>query len=60
MQKLLKVFMDDLNVHNAFWFEHLKHLHLMLTRLKEANIKLNPNKCVSIVKCISFLKHVVS
>jgi hypothetical protein len=48
----LKVFVDDLNVHNAFWFEHLKHLHSVLTTLKEVNLKFNPNKCVSIVNRI--------
>jgi hypothetical protein len=49
--------MDDLN---ASWFEHLKHLHLVLTKLREVNIKFNPNKCVFVTKCISFLRHVVS
>ncbi len=51
------VFMDDLN---ASWFEHLKHLHLVLTKLREVNIKFNPNKFVFVTKCISFLGHVVS
>jgi hypothetical protein len=59
MQQLLKAFVDDLNVHNAFWFEQLKHLHLVLTRLKEVKLKLNL-KCVFIVKRIHILRHVVS
>jgi hypothetical protein len=52
--------MDDLNVHSVFWSEHLKHLHLVLTKLKEVNLKFKPNRCVSTIKCISFLGHVVN
>lgn len=33
---------------------------MVLTRLKEVNIKLNPNKCVFVVKHISFLGHVIN
>jgi hypothetical protein len=30
MDKLLKVFVDDLNVHSLIWEEHLKHLLLLI------------------------------
>jgi hypothetical protein len=30
MDKLMKVFVDDLNVHNLTWEEHLKHLLLSI------------------------------
>jgi hypothetical protein len=33
--KFLKVFIDDLNVHNESWEEHLQHLHAMFFKLKE-------------------------
>jgi hypothetical protein len=29
MQQFLKVFVDDLNLHNASWSKHMKHMHLV-------------------------------
>jgi hypothetical protein len=51
---------DDLNVHNTFWFEHLKQLNLVWARLGEVNFKLNPNICAFANKHMNFLGHVVS
>jgi hypothetical protein len=58
--KFLKVFVDDLNVHNKSWEEHLQHLDAVFFKLKEVNLKLNPNKCCFATKNITFLNHVVS
>ncbi len=58
--KFLKVFIDDLNVHSESWGEHLQHLNAVLSKLKEVNLKLNPNKCCFVAKSITFLGHVVS
>jgi hypothetical protein len=43
--QFLKVFVDDVNIHNQTWEEHLKHLKVVLTQLWEVNLKLNPRKC---------------
>ncbi len=58
--KILKVFVDDLNVHSESWGEHLQHLNAVLCKLREVNLKLNPNKCCFVAKSITFLGHVVS
>jgi len=58
--KFLKVFVDDLNVHSENWGEHLQHLNAVLCKLREVNLKLNPNKCCFVAKSITFLGHVVS
>jgi len=58
--KFLKVFVDDLNVHSESWGEHLQHLNAVLCKLREVNLKLNPNKCCFTAKSITFLGHVVS
>jgi hypothetical protein len=58
--KFLKVFVDDHNVHNKSWEEHLQHLDAVFFKLKEVNLKLNPNKCCFATKNITFLNHVVS
>jgi hypothetical protein len=56
----LKVFVDDLNVHNESWEEHLQHLSTVFLKLREVNLKLNSNKCCFVAKSITFLGHVVS
>jgi hypothetical protein len=57
--KFLKVFVDDLNVHSESWEEHLQHLDAVFFKLKEVNLKFNPNKCYFVAKNITFLGHVV-
>jgi putative transposase len=51
----LKVFVDDLNVHNEKWQDHLQHLSVVLSRLREVNLKLNPSKCCFATGSIVFL-----
>ncbi len=34
--------MNNLNVHNMSWEEHLEHLRYVLMGLREINLKLNP------------------
>jgi hypothetical protein len=58
--KFLKVFVDDFNVHNESWEEHLQHLDVVFYKLREVNLKLNPNKCCFVAKNITFLGHVVN
>jgi len=58
--KFLKVFVDDLNVHSESWEEHFQHLDAVLYKLREVNLKLNPNKCCFVAKSITFLGHVVN
>ncbi len=43
--KVLKVFVDDFNMHNKSWEEHLQHLDVVFLKLWEVNLQLNPSKC---------------
>jgi len=52
--KFLKIFVDDLNVHNKSWEEHLQHLDTMFYKLREVNLKLNPKKCCFVAKKLHF------
>jgi hypothetical protein len=56
----LKVFVDNLNVHNETWDDHIRHLDAVLCKLREVNLKFNPSKCCFAAKSITFLGHVVS
>jgi hypothetical protein len=39
--QFLIIFVDDVNIHNNDWNEHLEHLELVFERLRFVNIKLN-------------------
>ncbi len=56
----LKIFVDDLNVQSEEWQDHLQHLEVVLSRLREVNLKLNPSKCCFAARSVIFLGHVVS
>jgi hypothetical protein len=43
--QFLKVFVDDINIHSQTWEKHLTHLKVVLTQLREVNLKLNLGKC---------------
>jgi hypothetical protein len=45
LDKFLKVFVDDLNVHSLSWEAHLKHFQYVLMKLREINLKFNRSKC---------------
>lgn len=58
--KFIKVFVDDGNIHNLTWRDHLQHIRMVFHRLKKVHLKLNLNKCYFGAQSITFLGHVVS
>jgi hypothetical protein len=59
MDKFLKVFVDDFNIHNMTWKDNLNHLQFVLLKLRLMNLKLNLSKCEFAKTNIGFLYHVV-
>ncbi len=57
--QFLKVFVDNVNIHNGTWNEHLCHIRLVLQKLTKVNLKLNLGKCCFGSKSIPFLGHIV-
>ncbi len=53
-------FLDDLMVHSRTFDDHCKHLKIVIGRLEEANLKLNPDKCTFFATELKILGHVVS
>ncbi len=60
MDKFLKVFVNDLNIHSLSWEEHLKHLQYVLMKLREINLKFNPSKCEFAKFKLVFIGHEVN
>jgi hypothetical protein len=43
--KFLKIFVDDVNIHNKIYKDHLSHLINVLSKLCEINLNLNLRIC---------------
>jgi hypothetical protein len=54
------LYMDDIIVPGASFQESLLRLEHVFIRLREANLKLKPSKCILFQKSVKFLGHVVS
>ena len=54
------VYLDDVIIFGKSFDEMLENLNLVFLRLKEANLKINPKKCVFFRKNVKYLGHVIS
>ena len=54
------IYIDDVIVFSRTFEEHLVRLHQVLSRIKEANLKLSPSKCKLFRHSFEYLGHVVS
>jgi hypothetical protein len=53
------VYIDDIIVHSKTFEEHLKILEEVFTRIRNANLKLGPDKCKFGFEEIKFLGHII-
>ncbi|CAG2197363.1 unnamed protein product [Mytilus edulis] len=54
------VYVDDVIIWSEDFDSHLQHLDLIFQRLKQANLKLRPNKCDFAKSEILYLGHIIS
>ena len=54
------VYLDDIIVFSKSFDKHLKSLEQVFCRIKEANLKLSPDKCFLFQKRVTFLGHIIS
>ena len=54
------IYLDDLLCYSKSFDDHLLHLDKMFQRVRDANLKLSPNKCNFFQKIVSFLGHQIS
>jgi hypothetical protein len=54
------VFIDDNLVYSSSWAEHLRHLHLVFTKLQEHNLIVKRSKCAFGERTVGYLGHVIS
>ena len=58
--KICVIYLDDLIIFSDSFEQHLERLDIVLTRLRECNLKLSPDKCFFLQERVKFLGHVVS
>lgn len=52
-------YLDDIAVFSNTWEEHLKHLSIVLDRIKKANLTIKPAKCKFAQNHVKYLGHMV-
>ena len=60
LSKICLVYLDDVIIFGKSFTEMINNLKIVFLRLREANLKLNPKKCVLFNKNVKYLGHVVS
>ena len=53
-------YLDDVIIFSESAEQHLKHIQIVLTRLKQANLKLKKSKCAIFKKELYYLDHLLS
>ena len=56
----VEIYLDDMIVHSKTFEEHLGHINTVFKLLREAGLKLNPEKCTWCANEIKILGHIVS
>jgi hypothetical protein len=60
MDKFLKIFVDDFNIHIMTGEDNLNRFQFVLLKLSVVNLKLNLSKCEFAKTSIGFLGHVAN
>ncbi|CAM8908644.1 unnamed protein product [Rhodiola kirilowii] len=59
-RKFLLVFFDDILVYSSNWEDHLQHLELVFSILRQQQLYLKPSKCTFGATVIDYLGHFIS
>ena len=58
-RQFVSVYLDDVLIFSKTIEEHLRHLRLVLSRLREVGLKLNPKKCHFMCDQVTYLGHTI-
>jgi hypothetical protein len=58
--RFILVFFNDILIFSSSWSEHLRHLHLVFTKLQEHSLFVKRSKCVFDKRTMAYLGHMIS
>lgn len=60
LSKKCLVYLDDVIIFGKNFNEMLENLKIVFTRLRKANLKINPKKCALFQRSVKYLRHIIS
>jgi hypothetical protein len=60
LQRFILVFFDDILIFISSWSEHLRHVHLILSKLQEHQLFIKRSKCEFGSSSMAYLDHIIS
>ncbi|CAG8443213.1 13983_t:CDS:2 [Dentiscutata heterogama] len=54
------IYLDDINIYSSLFKDHLEHLKIVFHKLKEAELKLNLEKCTFLKSEINYLGYIIN
>jgi hypothetical protein len=60
LRRFVLVFFDDILIYSSSWSEHLQHVRVVLTTLRQHQLAVKQSKCVFGSQSVAYLGHVIS
>ncbi|XP_066351740.1 uncharacterized mitochondrial protein AtMg00860-like [Miscanthus floridulus] len=60
LRRFVLVFFDDILIYSQTWAEHLRHLRVVLTALRQQQLFVKRSKCAFGEPSVSYLGHIIS
>jgi hypothetical protein len=60
LRRFVLVFFDDILIYSTSWSEHLQHVRVVLTALRQHRLVVKQSKCVFGSQSVAYLGHVIS
>jgi hypothetical protein len=60
LRKFVLVFFDDILIYSKSWSEHLKHLNVVLTTLRQHHLHVKRSKCAFATTSVAYLGHTIN
>jgi hypothetical protein len=59
LRRFVLVFFDDILIFSSSWLEHLRHVHLVLSKLQAHQLFVKKSKCAFDMRSMAFFGHVI-